>query len=347
MCAVDALAFLEKAAKSKLLPMYALFGEEDFLKRMCRDAIIARAVGDSDPEFAVTNFPGDKLDYTTVRNELSTMPFLCPMRVLVIDQADSFVSAHRESLEKYIANPSKIGVLILDVKTFPETTKLAKAMPEGAKIVCKSPTENKLTQWCGTWTKSAHAKTITSDAVGMLIGLIGPQMGLLAQELAKLAVAVGVRTEIDANDVDTFVARNRTANVFGIMDAVGEGHPAVALGILVELLDSGEEPLKLMGALTFQLRKLASVARLTRDGLSLGPAMDSAGVAKWPQARQSTERQLRHLGRKRLSQLSDMLVEINLGLKGGSPLPSRLQVERLIVRLARPNEAATTKSRLS
>ena len=36
---MDALPFLEKAAKSKRQPVYALIGDEDFLKSRCREAI--------------------------------------------------------------------------------------------------------------------------------------------------------------------------------------------------------------------------------------------------------------------------------------------------------------------
>jgi DNA polymerase-3 subunit delta len=66
--------------------------------------------------------------------------------------------------------------------------------------------------------------------------------------------------------------------------------------------------------------------------------MDTAQVAKWDDARVKFEKQLRHLGRRRLEKLSEWLAEINLGLKGGNPLPERVQVERLIVLLARPRE---------
>jgi DNA polymerase-3 subunit delta len=64
--------------------------------------------------------------------------------------------------------------------------------------------------------------------------------------------------------------------------------------------------------------------------------MDAAKVPSWPQARQGFEKRVKWLGRRRLGLLTDWLVEINHGLKGGSPLPERVQVERLVVRLARP-----------
>ena len=57
-----------------------------------------------------------------------------------------------------------------------------------------------------------------------------------------------------------------------------------------------------------------------------------AGVP--PFAQKSTEQQLRHLGRGRVNQLYDWLVETDLGLKGSSQLPPRTLLERLVVRLA-------------
>ncbi len=336
---LDAMAFLERGGKVARQPVFVLSGEEEFLKRRARDAIVAGLLGDADGEFAVSAYAPDKLDITTVRNELDTLPFLAPLRIVIVESADPFVTEHRLALEKYFVSPSKVGVLILEVKTFPETTKLAKALPDAAKIVCKPYSPYKLDEveaWCVKWCDSRHHRKLTADAAAALVERVGPQLGLLDQELGKLAVAIGARKQVTPEDVEAFVGRSRAANVFRILDAIGEGKPGEAFGILGELLEEGEAGLAILGTLTAQLRKLSTVGRLIAAGQSLGPAMDAAGVPKWPQARQSVERQLRHLGRARLLRIADWLVEINLGLKGGSPLPERLQLELLLVKLARP-----------
>ena len=67
-------------------------------------------------------------------------------------------------MEQYAAKPSTVGILILDVKTFPETTKLAKALPDSAKIVCKAPPSYRLPAWCVDWAKSRHGKKLAPDA---------------------------------------------------------------------------------------------------------------------------------------------------------------------------------------
>lgn len=335
---MDALAFLAKPVK--LQPIYALVGEESFLVRRCREAIAARAAGDSDPEYALSVYAGDSSDFSTVRGELATLPFLAERRVVVVEQADAFVTNHREKLETYAAAPSSSGVLILEVKSFPETTRLAKALPDAAKLACKAPKPSDLPDWCIGWAKSAFSKQMSRDAASVLFERVGPQMSLLAAEIEKLATAVGERAAIGPDDVDRLVPRSREANVFRILDAIGEGKPAEALGLLGELFDAGDAPLAVLGAMTYQLRKLAAFERHLATGLAAGPAMDAAGVPKWPQARQSFDRLVRHLGRRRLQCISAWLVEINLGMKGGSPLPPTLLLETFVVKLAKPREAA-------
>ncbi|AWM36149.1 DNA polymerase III subunit delta [Gemmata obscuriglobus] len=335
---MDALQFLS-AKDAKRHPVYALVGDEDFLKRHARERIISIAIGDEDPSFAVSASGGDRLDFSTARNELETLPFLAPCRVLIVDAADKFVTENRQALEAYAAKPSAVGVLVLDVKTFPENTKLAKALPDGAKIVCKAPPEYKIGAWCVEWAKTAHKKKLATEAAELLVERVGTSMGLLDQELGKLANAVGAKPVISADDVDTLVGRSKAADVFRIMDAIGDGKPAQALSILQELFAEGEDPMAVIGPLTAQLRKLATVGRLmVVEKLPMGSAMDAANVPKWEKARVNCEKQLKHLGGPRLLKLPDWLVEINYGLKGGNPLPERVQVERLIVMLARPRE---------
>src|SRR5262245_36046431 len=332
---MDALTFIDKNGKVRRQPYYVLSGDEDFLKRKALDILIPLVLGDANPDYALTTFPGDKTDFSTVRNELDSGSLFGDKRLVVVDQADPFVTKFRPQLEGYVADPSEAGVLVLDVKSFPGTPKLAKAVPDAAHIVCKAPPEYRLPIWCVDWCQTQYGKKLTTPAAQMLVELVGPTMGVLDQELQKLKDFVGDRPAIDVPDVDELTGRSRGANVFRILDAVGEARPAVALKILNELFEEGEEPLRLLGAIGSQLRKLARAARMHKQGLDLDEAMKNAGVPTWPQARESARKQMRHLGWNRLDKLYDWMLETNYGMKGGSSLPDRLQLERLVVRLAR------------
>src|SRR5262249_26767311 len=154
---------------------------------------------DADPAFAVSSYPADRADWSTVRGELQTLPFLSPRRVVVIDQADEFVSNNRQTLEKYVARPSP-GVLILDVRTWQSTTRLAKLVPDEATIVCKVPKPLQLPGWCVQRATAEYGKKLAEPAAQLLVELTEPSLGLLDQELAKLATYVGEAPAISAED---------------------------------------------------------------------------------------------------------------------------------------------------
>src|SRR5207247_3674464 len=139
------------------------------------------------------------------------------------------------------------------------------------------------------------------------------------QELLKVSVYVGGRAKVDVADVDRLVGRSRGENTWKILDAAAEGKPGVALGMVERLFDQGEEPLRLLGAFSMQLRRLAQAARLGSQGATLAAALDRAGFPSFPSARRSAEQQLRHLGRRRADLLYDWLLQTDLGLKGSSP----------------------------
>src|SRR5205807_5277408 len=138
---------------------------------------------------------------------------------------------------------------------------------------------------------------------------------------------------IEPADVDKLVGNSRAENMWKIFDAIGAGNAAEALTILDRLFEQGEEPLRILGAFSMQLRRLAQAARWNVQGQPLARALDRAGVP--PFAQRASEQQLRHLGRRRADRLYDWLLEADLGLKGFSQLPPRTLLERLVVRLAR------------
>ncbi|HVK09374.1 MAG TPA: DNA polymerase III subunit delta, partial [Gemmataceae bacterium] len=69
---MDALTFIDKQGKSRRQPYYVLSGDEDFLKRRALDILVPLVLGDASPDYALTTFPGDKTDFSTVRNELDS-----------------------------------------------------------------------------------------------------------------------------------------------------------------------------------------------------------------------------------------------------------------------------------
>ncbi len=334
---MDAMTFLESAKKQTPQKWYVVFGDDDFLKRRVIHTLTDLLLDGIDPEYALSKLAGETLRYPDLRNELDSVSFFSSRRVVLVQDGDTFVSEHRPQLEKYITNPSTVGTLILDVKTFPGTTKLAKATPDAAQISCKSPSESNVALWVTRWAESQYAKTVSRPTANRLLELIGPSLGLIDAELGKLNDFVGKRTTIGIEDVEELVAKTRTSTIFRVFELIGDGKGAQALGVLEELLDAPiEEYMKLLGGISYQARKLVKVFRLVQAKVGWEEAMDQAGLPKFPMIRDGVRKQIKHIGQKRLSKLLDQIPELDRGLKGGSDLPARLQIERFIVGLIPP-----------
>ncbi len=334
---MDSRAFLDSIAKAKPQPVYAVHGDEAFLKRRVLLALRGLVLGPEDGGFGLSAHPGDKAVWAAVHDDLETLPFLSPRRLVVVENADPFVTRERARLEKYVAERSKgsapAGVLVLDLQSLPANTRLAKLLGESGSIVCKTPKSDELPKWCMEWSASHHGKALAAPAARLLVDLVGPDMGLLDQELAKLAAYAGTASRIEAADVDHLVGSSREENTWKIFDLIGAGQAGASLVLLNKLFDQGEEPVRLLAAFSLQLRRLAQAARLNVQGVAIGDALERVGVP--PFARRQAEQQMRHLGRRRLDSLYDWLLQTDFGIKGGSSLPPRTLLERLVVKLAR------------
>ena len=69
------------------------------------------------------------------------------------------------------------------------------------------------------------------------------------------------------------------------------------------------------------------------QGQSVGAALETVGIP--PFAVKRAEQLMRRLGRNRVEQLYDWLLQIDVDLPGGSLLPPHTLFERFLLRLAR------------
>jgi DNA polymerase III subunit delta len=250
------------------------------------------------------------------------------------------VTRYRGELENYVAAPSRTGILALDLSTFPSNTRLYKSVAaEGLAIDCSTPAAAKLCKWLIDWAKTFHRTNLTAAAAELLVEIIGPELGLLDQEVAKLAQAAGSE-KISPELVTKYVGGWRAKTTWDMLDAALDGKVREALQQLDRLLSSGEEPIGILAQISASLRRLAAATRLillaeaAGRRISLPQALERAGMKAF--VLQKTERQLRRLGRGRGAKIYEWLLEADLDLKGDSAMPPRLILERLIVRLAAP-----------
>ncbi len=183
--------------------------------------------------------------------------------------------------------------------------------------------------------------------------IVGPQLGRLDQETAKLSLLVvppsdkpaekATRPAITTQLVEQAVGGWRAKTAWEMIDAAASGHAREALVQLDRLILAGENPIGLLAQMASPLRRLAAATRIIRSAqaerrrVPVRAALEEAGVSKWPKAMDKAEAQLRQLGARRAGKLYDWLLEADLALKGVSSSPgrARLVLEQLIVKMRR------------
>jgi len=338
--ALHAIDYLAASDRHPPRPVCVVFGNESFLKRHSLARLRKEVLPGDDAEFSLATFDGPKSELGDVLDELATVAmFGDGRRLVVVDQADDFISRYRAELEDYVARPSSTGVLVLDVKSWASNTRLYKAVAKsGLQVDCNAPAPGSLTRWLANWAKQVHGVRLASPAAELLVEMVGPELGLIDQELAKLALTAGPNGKITVEAVSRSVGSWRAKTTWEMLDAALAGNAREALVQLDRLLLAGENPIGILAQISSSLRRFAAATRLVlqaeRAGrrLALSDALEQSGVKRFVLGK--AEGQLRRLGRHRGARLYRWLVEADLDLKGASPMPPRLILERLIVRLA-------------
>jgi len=345
---VSALEYVLDSARYPVQRVCVVHGDELFLRRRSIALLRQQVLGAEEGSFSFASFDGQRAQWADVLEELETAPMFGPARLVVVEDADQFVARYRTELEEYVARPSRTAVLVLDLQSFSAATRLYKAVAEkGLLIHCKVESEAELRKWLIDWARHTHRISLSQEAAATLLELVEPELGLLDQELAKLALMARTKKSITPELIGQLVSGGRAKTAFQMIELALDGNAREALVQLDRLLALGEQPIGVLAQISYVLRKYALATRIYLQAEAagrrpdLGWVVDQAGLVNYREkdARQKAERRLRRLGRHRGLKLYDWLLQADLDLKGASSLQPRCILERLLVQVAAPAEA--------
>lgn len=327
--------YLQKPAEHDTGPMVAVGGSSRYLQRAAVEALRAVVLGNDD-DMGESRFEGRDIDLASVLDELATISMWGDRRLVVVEDADDFVSNNRAGLESYLESPARKGVLVLLCKSWKKNTRLHKSLAkQGLVLECDDLAGGQLAKWLTDTSRDQYDRTLARDAASLLIEFAGTELGQLDQELAKLASFVGERPRIEVDDVRAVVGGWRAETTWAMLDAVQDGRVDTALTQLDKLLRANEAPQKILGGLVFTFRRLAKAVQASAMRVPLKEALRQAGVRR-PSDLDRGERYLRRIGRPNAERFLERLAEADVGMKGGSRLPDRTQLEKLLLVLAGP-----------
>jgi len=311
--------------------LYVVCGSDPFLVGRQVDRLLDQWLTAEQRPMCLWQPDANAVSAAEVFDELRTLPFLAPCRVVVLRDADEFVSANRKALEAYLDEAGGTGMLVLAVKSWRANTRLAKRLsglkPPRVFLVDVPPW--KLAGWAGTVAQQDWAKTLERAAAERLVELTGDDPGRVAQEVEKLAVYVDRRRTIRIDDVERLVGQNRVFGAFDVIDAMMAGDTAAALERLRRMFEASRSAeYTTVGAFAYHFRKLFSARVMLEDGA--GPDQ----VARQLRVRRKDAffRQVRRFPLKRIAEMLARLAHIDYGIKTGRTT-APVAMERLVLEL--------------
>jgi DNA polymerase-3 subunit delta len=175
---------------------------------------------------------------------------------------------------------------------------------------------------------------LEEDAVLMLKEACGGSLYSVKHELEKLASYVAPGRTVSATDVAALRGTQPGESVFDLAAAIGERRHGAALRILARNLEAGEAPLRILGSLAWQYRRLWKAKELLQGSGREGEAARLLRI-DYSQVRP-------FLGNFAEVHLRDALAQCLITdgkLKGGSGGKPEMLLDRLILQLCdRPQD---------
>jgi len=337
-------ALLGKLASGKPVPAILLYGEDVYLRKLCRDKLIETYVPAAARDWALARFSAADGEWDQAFGRAVTVPMLAPHQVVIVERVEAIDDLGEdaresaiETLKNYLADPAPFTVLVLEASVLDGRKGLSRLLAEKAVKVTLAMDSEQAAALAVSSAKEFGVE-LEPRAARLLVEAVNSEPARIRVEIEKLSLYAQAKGKISANDVEELVVSARKFTVWEMGDLLVESRTDAALLFLDGLLRDGEQPPMLVGALAWMYRKLI-------EAREIPPRMNKFQAARQLQMNpDSAERAMSQSRRFSIRQLTAglaALADADSLLKSGVANP-RASMEFLVTRLAAPS--ASSKS---
>lgn len=314
--------------------IYVIAGKEESLVGARRGQLIDELLEPSQRATGLFDTESGSVTGSEVLDDLRTLPFLTDKRVVLIRNADEFVTKNRPLLEKYFDNPCPTGRLILVVKSWNKSTKLAKKLPKIGKLISVAqPSRKELPKYVMDYANDERGKKIAYATAQLLIELTGDDLTRLYSEIDKLSLYADADKAIAPKHIEALIGHNRLFNAFAVIDAVIAGNPGSAVERLRGMFEQDKSAeYTVVGAFAFHFRRMFNAKVLLDRGTPRRQIETSLRI--WGDTN-GFFAQLRHRSLNQIGQYLQQLGETDYEIKTGRA-KAKVAMEQLVLRLSAP-----------
>ena len=263
MSASTPAAVQTQIASGQLDPVYLILGDDEYQKSELAGEF-EQVVDVGLRAFNVDRFYGGETSLGVILDAARTLPMMAPRRVVTVLRAERFLQPKRESadathdaeaLEAFFKKPPPEVVLVLVSAALDERRRLTKRLLAHATVVRCGDVETVADAQRFIRAKMKGAdKQMAPEAVRLLSERVGPDVNRLRDEVERLLLFVGDRSEISTTDVRDVAGPAAAYDDWAVTRAIERGAAAGALRELGLSLEQGAVPYMVLGQLAWVAR---------------------------------------------------------------------------------------------
>ncbi len=207
-----------------------------------------------------------------VLDELRSFGLMQQYKLVVVDNADQFVTTHRAALERYAQNPVDHATLVLRSEKW-NRGNLDKLIDKvGFVVACQALKPAEAVAWVRQRAQEHYQCTLDGPAATLLVDRLGADLMRLDSELGKLAVMAGRGGQVDRALIEQLVGKHSDEQAWEVQEALLEAlsqRKGGALEMVHELIHDARQPEVLVMYFVADLvRKLHNALYLKQQGMA-------------------------------------------------------------------------------
>jgi DNA polymerase-3 subunit delta len=348
MARVSPEELLARLDKGKPIAALLLLGGEPYLRDACRAQLIEKFIPETARAWAVSRYSADGGETQSALEQAQTLPMLSTKQVVFLEDVEKIEKmseknrdAAVEQLDAYLDDPAPFTILVLEATALDQRMKLAKLFAEKTLVVEVGLGDDADERHAAA---VALARTMAKDqkvefekgAAEDLAEFVAADLMRLKTEIEKLSTYAAARRTIRRQDVSAMVISEKATTVWELADMLASRQQKTALEFLDRLLRDGEEPLMILGALTWMYRKLIEATEVR--GVTNG-WQASRALGMRPEQAELALQSARKIPKARLLEGLRALQQADNRLKRGGE-DARVVMEFLITELTGTGAAA-------
>ncbi|KAA8439992.1 DNA polymerase III subunit delta [Weissella paramesenteroides] len=252
----------------QLYPIYFVQGQDQYLINLVREKFLT-IIHPDDRALNLAQFDLTEVPLSLAIDDAKSVPFFGNQRVVILDnpyfltgeRQKSNLEHHVEDLVDYIKQPEPQTTVVIfaPYDKLDNRKKVTKLLKEQARYLSFVNLSDKDINRFIDQRVNEAGYFINSAAKQELIRLTNSSLTQIMSELDKLMLYTLSEKQINVSDVKELVTHTLSENIFDLIDCLLKGQLTRAVNLYHELLSTGEEPLRLHGALIGQFRLLLQV----------------------------------------------------------------------------------------